>query len=45
LSTHRIENLRGGKVLDVDDKAIAKLSKPLGETSIGLFGQLLNVGQ
>jgi hypothetical protein len=45
LSTHRIENLRGGKVLDVDDKAIAKLSKPLWETRIGLFSQLLNVGQ
>jgi hypothetical protein len=45
LGTHRIENFRGRKVLDLDDKAIAKLPKPLREASVSLLSQLLNVGQ
>ena len=29
----------------MDDKTVAKFTKPLGEASIRLFSQLLNVGQ
>ena len=29
----------------MNDKTVAELAKPFGEASIGLFSQLLNVGQ